>query len=77
MPPSRRVADRLSVVSAVDPRLAGIRHERGTMSDENEIEIEINIPEGASPEEEQRLIDEAIDKKIDDDLDKMLRDSGF
>lgn len=49
------------------------------MSDENEneIQIEVAIPEGASLEEEQRLIDEAIDKRVDDDLDKMLIDSGL
>jgi len=47
------------------------------MSDKNEIQIEVSIPEGASPEEEQRLIDEAIGKKVDDDLDKMLGDSGL
>jgi len=53
------------------------RDERGAMSDKNEIQIEVSIPEGASLEEEQRLIDEAIGKKVDDDLDEMLGDSGL
>jgi hypothetical protein len=57
--------------------ITGIRHERGTMSDENEIQIEVTIPEGATPEEEQRLLDEAIAGKVDDDVDKMLGDSGL
>lgn len=35
-------------------------------------EIEVVIPEGASPEEEERLIQAAIDKRIDDDLDGIL-----
>jgi hypothetical protein len=35
-------------------------------------EIEISIPEGASPEEEERLIQAAIDKRIGDDLDGIL-----
>lgn len=41
----------------------------GTMSD-----INVNIPEDATPQEEEALIDEAIDKRIEDDLDDMFKD---
>jgi hypothetical protein len=47
------------------------------MSDKNETQIEVTVPEDATPEEEQRLIDEAITGKVDDDVDKMLGDSGL
>jgi hypothetical protein len=37
-------------------------------------DINVPIPEDATPEEEERLINEAIDKRINDDLDDMFRD---
>lgn len=34
--------------------------------------INVNVPEDATPEDEQRLSDKAVDRRIDDDLDGML-----
>ena len=47
------------------------------MDSDYEANIEVSISAKATPEEEQRLIDAAVDKKVDDDLGKMLRDAGF
>jgi hypothetical protein len=38
-------------------------------------QINVHVPGDASAEEEQRLIDEAIDRKVDKDLDDVL--GGF
>lgn len=42
------------------------------MSDPGEIiiEIDVDVPDGATPAEEERLIQVAIDKTIDDKVDK-------
>ncbi|MEX1078532.1 MAG: hypothetical protein WED09_05440 [Homoserinimonas sp.] len=34
--------------------------------------IEVSVPVGASKAEEERLIEAAVDKKIEDNLDDML-----
>jgi hypothetical protein len=39
--------------------------------------VDVEIPNGASPEEEQQLVDDAVQRKLDDDLGDMLRDAGF
>jgi hypothetical protein len=36
--------------------------------------ISVNVPEDATPEEKQRLIDAAIDRRIEDDLDGLFGD---
>ena len=38
-------------------------------------DIEVTIPEDATPEERERLIDAAATKRIEDDLDKILGDA--
>lgn len=38
--------------------------------------LEVAIPVGASNAEEERLIQAALNKKIDDDIDGVLRDLG-
>ncbi len=37
-----------------------------------EREITVTIPEGATPEEEQRLIDAAVDREVDGIIDDLL-----
>jgi hypothetical protein len=34
--------------------------------------IDVNVPEDATPAQEEALIQAAVDKKIDDDIDGML-----
>jgi hypothetical protein len=38
-------------------------------------QITVEIPDGATPEEEQRLIDAAVDREIDDIGDELLNDT--
>lgn len=42
------------------------------MGGEIQRDFEVRVPEGASPEEEERLIQEATDREVD----KLLRDLG-
>lgn len=49
--------------------MSGVGGTVGGMSD-----INVPIPDDASPEEEKRLIDRAINKKIDDELDDVFKD---
>jgi len=42
-----------------------------------EREIRVTIPEGATEEDEERIIDAAVDKEVDKIVDDVLRDMGF
>jgi hypothetical protein len=55
---------------------------RSVVTDKHEkrVEIVVSIPEGATPHEEQRLIDEAVDREtdryVDETLDELLKGFG-
>lgn len=44
------------------------------------VELRVSIPEGATPEEEERLIDEAVEREtdlyVDETLNKLLKGFG-
>jgi hypothetical protein len=39
--------------------------------------VDVEIPADATPEEEQLLVDAAVQHRVADDVDAMLRDAGL